>query len=207
MYDMKGFSFSSWRSFKSFKIACAGSRLAEKTTLSLDIQIPEAIICWKSRWAASSKNDSYGSAGCCPLPVAQNQSSEWHSASACLYDNLDISSSTDEASLPSYGLEGGVDSVEAFAKHWQAKVRLLADVSFHIAHQNFQMHNILSRINNVSTFLSSCMMTLLVAIAISSFLLTADPKGELAISSVKVCVAFFTIEQSLNLCIKCLVSR
>ena len=58
------------------------------------------------------------------------------------------------------------------------------------------MHNILSRINNVSTFLSSCMMTLLVAIAISSFLLTANPKGELAISSVKVCVLFLQLLKS-----------
>jgi len=48
------------------------------------------------------------------------------------------------------------------------------------------MHTIFSRINNVSAFLSSVMMTLLAAIALSSFLFTAQPTGELAISSVKV---------------------
>ncbi|KAF9260344.1 signal peptidase 22 kDa subunit [Marasmius fiardii PR-910] len=48
------------------------------------------------------------------------------------------------------------------------------------------MHSIFSRINNVSAFLSSCMMGLLLAISISSFLFTADPKGDLAIASVKV---------------------
>jgi len=50
------------------------------------------------------------------------------------------------------------------------------------------MHNLVSRLNNVSAFLSSCLMALLVAISLSSFLFTADPKGELTISSVKVCV-------------------
>uniref|UniRef100_A0A0W0FIN3 Signal peptidase subunit 3 n=1 Tax=Moniliophthora roreri TaxID=221103 RepID=A0A0W0FIN3_MONRR len=48
------------------------------------------------------------------------------------------------------------------------------------------MHSIFSRINNVSAFFSSCMMGLLLAITLSSFILTADPKGELSISSVKV---------------------
>ncbi|KAG7085766.1 hypothetical protein E1B28_003307 [Marasmius oreades] len=48
------------------------------------------------------------------------------------------------------------------------------------------MHSIFSRINNVSALFSSCMMGLLVAISLSSFLLTAEPKGHLAISSVKV---------------------
>ncbi|KAF4613711.1 hypothetical protein D9613_007780 [Agrocybe pediades] len=48
------------------------------------------------------------------------------------------------------------------------------------------MHNIFSRVNNVSAFLSSCMMTLLAAIALSSFLFTATPHGDLTISSIKV---------------------
>ncbi|KAF5359800.1 hypothetical protein D9756_003345 [Leucocoprinus leucothites] len=48
------------------------------------------------------------------------------------------------------------------------------------------MHSIFSRINNVSALLSSCMMALLAAIAISSFVLTADPKGDLGLLSVKV---------------------
>ncbi|RDB16778.1 putative signal peptidase complex subunit 3, partial [Hypsizygus marmoreus] len=48
------------------------------------------------------------------------------------------------------------------------------------------MHSIFSRINNVSALLSSCTMALLAAIALSSLLFTADPKGDLAIASVKV---------------------
>ncbi|PPQ67490.1 hypothetical protein CVT25_006031 [Psilocybe cyanescens] len=48
------------------------------------------------------------------------------------------------------------------------------------------MHSIFSRVNNISAFLSSCMMTLLAAIALSSFLFTANPQGDLAISSIKV---------------------
>ncbi|KAL0579720.1 Signal peptidase complex subunit [Marasmius crinis-equi] len=48
------------------------------------------------------------------------------------------------------------------------------------------MHSIFTRINNVSALLSSCMMGLLAAIALSSLLFTADPKGELAIRSVRV---------------------
>ncbi|KAK7027323.1 Signal peptidase complex subunit [Paramarasmius palmivorus] len=48
------------------------------------------------------------------------------------------------------------------------------------------MHSIFSRINNVSAFFSSCMMGLLLAITISSFLLNADPHGDLSISQVKV---------------------
>lgn len=48
------------------------------------------------------------------------------------------------------------------------------------------MHSIVSRINNTSAFLSSCMMALLAAIALSSFALTTQPQGDLAISSIKV---------------------
>ncbi|TFK40281.1 signal peptidase 22kDa subunit [Crucibulum laeve] len=48
------------------------------------------------------------------------------------------------------------------------------------------MHSIVSRVNNVSALLSSCMMALLAAIALSSFVFTADPKGDISIASVKV---------------------
>ncbi|KAF5373754.1 hypothetical protein D9758_000938 [Tetrapyrgos nigripes] len=48
------------------------------------------------------------------------------------------------------------------------------------------MHSIFSRINNISAFLSSCTMALLACVALSSFLFTADPKGTLSISPVKV---------------------
>jgi len=50
------------------------------------------------------------------------------------------------------------------------------------------MHSIYARINNVSTIASSCLMVLLSAIALSSFLFTADPKGDLLVPSVKVFV-------------------
>lgn len=50
------------------------------------------------------------------------------------------------------------------------------------------MHTIYARINNVSAFLSSCLMVLLAAIALSSFIFTADPKGELTVASVQVFV-------------------
>lgn len=49
-----------------------------------------------------------------------------------------------------------------------------------------RMHNIFSRINNVSALFSSCMMALLAAIAISSFIFTADPQGDLGLLSIKV---------------------
>lgn len=49
-----------------------------------------------------------------------------------------------------------------------------------------KMHSTFARINNVSALLSSCMMALLAAIAISSFVFTADPKGSLGLVSVKV---------------------
>ncbi|KAG5653049.1 hypothetical protein H0H81_002566 [Sphagnurus paluster] len=48
------------------------------------------------------------------------------------------------------------------------------------------MHNLYSRFNNLTALLSSCMMALLAAIALSSLVLTADPKGEVHITSVKV---------------------
>lgn len=50
------------------------------------------------------------------------------------------------------------------------------------------MHSIYARINNVTTIVSSCLMVLLSAIALSSFLFTADPKGDLLVPSVKVLV-------------------
>ncbi|EPQ57140.1 signal peptidase [Gloeophyllum trabeum ATCC 11539] len=48
------------------------------------------------------------------------------------------------------------------------------------------MHSLYARLNNFSAFLSSCLMGLLAAIALSSFLFTAEPKGELTLASVKV---------------------
>jgi len=48
------------------------------------------------------------------------------------------------------------------------------------------MHSIYSRVNNLSAFLSTCTMVLLAAIALSSFVFNADPKGDLSIASVKV---------------------
>jgi hypothetical protein len=53
-----------------------------------------------------------------------------------------------------------------------------------------RMHSTYARISNVSAFTSSCLMTLLVVVALSSFMFTADPKGDLLISSVKVLVVF-----------------
>jgi hypothetical protein len=52
------------------------------------------------------------------------------------------------------------------------------------------MHSTYARISNVSAFMSSCLMTLLVVVALSSFMFTADPKGDLLVSSVKVLVVF-----------------
>ncbi|PCH35854.1 signal peptidase subunit [Wolfiporia cocos MD-104 SS10] len=48
------------------------------------------------------------------------------------------------------------------------------------------MHSLYSRFNNATAFLSSCLMALLAAIALSSFLFTADPKGDIAIGSIQV---------------------
>ncbi|KAI0684812.1 signal peptidase subunit [Cytidiella melzeri] len=48
------------------------------------------------------------------------------------------------------------------------------------------MHTTYARINNVIASLSSCMMVLLAAIALSSVLFTADPKGELDVSPMQI---------------------
>ncbi|KAH9931175.1 signal peptidase subunit [Epithele typhae] len=48
------------------------------------------------------------------------------------------------------------------------------------------MHTVYSRINNVSAMVSTCVMVLLGAISLSSFLFTADPKGAIGVSSIKV---------------------
>ncbi|KAH9055065.1 signal peptidase 22kDa subunit [Lactarius vividus] len=48
------------------------------------------------------------------------------------------------------------------------------------------MHSIYARVNNVSATLSSTVMVLLAAIALSSFIFTAQPTGSLDIASVKV---------------------
>ena len=48
------------------------------------------------------------------------------------------------------------------------------------------MHTVYARINNVSAFLSSCLMALLAAIALSSFVFTTDPKGALTMHSLNM---------------------
>ena len=48
------------------------------------------------------------------------------------------------------------------------------------------MHNLYSRVNNGSAFLSSCVMVLLAAIAASSFVFTTQPKGSLSVKVNKV---------------------
>ncbi|KAI0798672.1 signal peptidase 22kDa subunit [Irpex lacteus] len=48
------------------------------------------------------------------------------------------------------------------------------------------MHSTYARINNVTAFLSSCTMALLAAIALSSLLFTADPKGEIHVSPMQI---------------------
>ncbi len=50
------------------------------------------------------------------------------------------------------------------------------------------MHTLYSRVNNVSAMLSTCLMALLAAISLSSFLFTATPRGDLAVSSIQVYV-------------------
>ena len=50
------------------------------------------------------------------------------------------------------------------------------------------MHTVYSRINNVSAMLSTCIMALLAAISLSSLLFTADPKGEVKVTSIQVSV-------------------
>ena len=51
------------------------------------------------------------------------------------------------------------------------------------------MHSTLARGNGLFALLSSCMMALLAAIALSSFLFSADPTGTIDITSLKVSVA------------------
>lgn len=48
------------------------------------------------------------------------------------------------------------------------------------------MHSIASRINNTSALLSSCMMALLAAIALSTLVFNAKPEGNVSIASVQV---------------------
>ena len=50
------------------------------------------------------------------------------------------------------------------------------------------MHTVYSRINNVSAMVSTCLMILLGAISLSSFLFTASPKGAIGVSSIQVSV-------------------
>ncbi|EIN11227.1 signal peptidase [Punctularia strigosozonata HHB-11173 SS5] len=48
------------------------------------------------------------------------------------------------------------------------------------------MHSVYARINNVSTYLSSCLLALLGAIALSSFVFTAQPSGNVTIANLRV---------------------
>ncbi|KAI0674864.1 signal peptidase subunit [Trametes maxima] len=48
------------------------------------------------------------------------------------------------------------------------------------------MHTVYARINNISAMLSTCVMVLLAAVSLSTFVFTADPKGTLAVSSIQV---------------------
>ena len=48
------------------------------------------------------------------------------------------------------------------------------------------MHNLYARVNNGFAFMSSCLMAMLAAIALSSFVFNPDPKGKLVISNFKV---------------------
>lgn len=50
------------------------------------------------------------------------------------------------------------------------------------------MHSVVSRINGVWSLLTSCTAALLVAVALSSLFLTADPKGTVDVVSLKVSV-------------------
>jgi hypothetical protein len=50
------------------------------------------------------------------------------------------------------------------------------------------MHSILTRLNNGSAFMSSCVMALLVAIALTTFLFNPNLQGDLTISSINVFV-------------------
>ncbi|KAF8742678.1 hypothetical protein AX14_002907 [Amanita brunnescens Koide BX004] len=48
------------------------------------------------------------------------------------------------------------------------------------------MHTSIARVNNLSALFSSCMMALLAAIALSSFVFSANPTGTIDITSLKV---------------------
>lgn len=76
----------------------------------------------------------------------------------------------------------------------QAKTNTIQLQGFWTCHSKRRhsgMHSIFSRINNVSALLSSCTMALLAAIALSTLAFNADPKGDLAIASIKVSGSFF----------------
>ena len=51
-----------------------------------------------------------------------------------------------------------------------------------------RMHSIYQRFNNLTALLSSCLLALVAVISLSSFLFTADPKGSLAVTNIKVYV-------------------
>ena len=55
------------------------------------------------------------------------------------------------------------------------------------------MHSIVTRLNNGSAFLSTCVMVLLVAIALTTFLFNPTLQGDLTISSINVFVRFMIL--------------
>ncbi|KAG2039730.1 signal peptidase 22 kDa subunit, partial [Suillus americanus] len=57
---------------------------------------------------------------------------------------------------------------------------------FILLRAHYRMHSIYTRVNSISAFWSTCVMFLLGAVALSSFLFNADPKGNLDIVSLKV---------------------
>ncbi|KAG8214137.1 hypothetical protein J3R82DRAFT_10903 [Butyriboletus roseoflavus] len=74
--------------------------------------------------------------------------------------------------------------VESCARHF-----LTSAVTFGSSSLPFPiMHSIYARINGISSLWSSCMMVLLAAIALSSFVFTANPTGKVDVASLKVSV-------------------
>lgn len=59
------------------------------------------------------------------------------------------------------------------------------------------MHSIYARINNISAFLSSCTLALLGAIALSSFVFTASPHGDVAVANIRVLVTSAVLDPCL----------
>ena len=91
------------------------------------------------------------------------------------------------------GVGGATDIVRSVATNRIHKVvakydQMLWTCRAHLSHTSTKMHSIVSRINNVSAFMSSCMMALLAAITLTTFLFNPNLQGDLTISSIKVSV-------------------